>query len=119
MPSVQLITLDPAHFHAALVQKEMYPGVSPVVAVYAPLGLDLTEHLTRVARFNQRAEGPTTWELDVHAGPDSLARMISEQQPGGVEGSGHAGKVSRAEDPGLIGEDVEACGDGAFDAFDL
>ena len=22
-----LITLDPAHFHAALVQKEMYPGV--------------------------------------------------------------------------------------------
>ncbi len=84
MPSVQLITLDPAHFHAALVQKEMYPAVSPVVAVYAPLGLDLTEHLTRVARFNQRAEGPTTWELDVHAGPDSLARMIREQQPGSV-----------------------------------
>ncbi len=84
MPSVQLITLDPAHFHAALVQKEMYAAVSPLVTVYAPLGLDLTEHLTRVARFNQRADSPTTWELEVHAGPDSLARMIAEQPPGSV-----------------------------------
>lgn len=84
MPSVQLITLDPAHFHAALVQKEMYAAVSPLVTVYAPLGLDLTEHLTRVARFNQRADAPTTWELDVHTGPDSLARMLGEQQPGSV-----------------------------------
>ncbi len=84
MPSVQLITLDPAHFHAALVQKEMYAAVSPLVTVYAPLGLDLTEHLTRVARFNQRADSPTNWELEVHAGPDSLARMIAEQPPGSV-----------------------------------
>ena len=81
MPSVQLITLDPAHFHAALVQKEMYAAVSPLVTVYAPLGLDLTEHLTRVARFNQRADAPTTWELDVHAGPDSLARMLGVTVP--------------------------------------
>ncbi len=84
MQSVHLITLDPAHFHAALVQKEMYAGVSPLVKVYAPLGLDLTEHLTRVARFNQRAENPTTWELDVHAGPGSLDRMLRDEAPGNV-----------------------------------
>jgi predicted dehydrogenase len=84
MPAVHLITLDPAHFHAALVQKEMYTGVSPLVKVYAPLGLDLTEHLTRVARFNQRAENPTTWELDVHAGPGSLDRMLRHEAPGNV-----------------------------------
>ncbi len=84
MKAVHLITLDPAHFHAALVQKEMYSGVSPVVKVYAPLGLDLTEHLTRVARFNQRPENPTTWELDVHAGPGALDRMLREQAPGSV-----------------------------------
>ena len=30
-----LVTLDPGHFHAALVQKSMYPDVSPVVHVYA------------------------------------------------------------------------------------
>ncbi|MCX6612532.1 MAG: oxidoreductase, partial [Acidobacteria bacterium] len=84
MSSLHLITLDPAHFHAALVQKEMYAAVSPKVSVYAPLGLDLTEHLTRVARFNQRADSPTTWELEIHAGPDSLARMLREQQPGSI-----------------------------------
>lgn len=84
METVQLITLDPAHFHAALVQKEMYAGVSPVVAVYAPLGMDLTEHLTRVARFNLRAENPTAWKLDIHTGPDSLERMLREQPPGSV-----------------------------------
>src|SRR5688572_32522194 len=37
---VRFMTLDPGHFHAALVQKEMYPGVSPQVDVYAPLGPD-------------------------------------------------------------------------------
>jgi len=83
MGEIHLITLDPAHFHAALVQKEMYPGVSPRVAVYAPLGLDLTEHLARVARFNLRAENPTAWELDIHAGPDFLERMLKER-PGNV-----------------------------------
>lgn len=83
MTEVRLITLDPAHFHAALVQKEMYAGVSPQVTVYAPLGLDLTEHLVRVARFNQRPAGPTAWRLDIHASPDFLERMIRER-PGNV-----------------------------------
>jgi len=84
MEDIRLITLDPAHFHAALVQKEMYPGVSPLVTVYAPLGLDLTEHLARVARFNTRGEDPTTWRLDIHAGPGSLERMLREQPAGSV-----------------------------------
>ncbi len=99
MPSVQLITLDPAHFHAALVQKEMYAAVSPLVTVYAPLGLDLTEHLTRVARFNQRADAPTTWELDVHTGPNSLERMLREQQPGSVVvlSGRNSSKIERVE----------------------
>jgi hypothetical protein len=29
MADVRLMTLDPGHFHAALIQKEMYPGVAP------------------------------------------------------------------------------------------
>src|SRR2546425_7165192 len=66
MTEVKIITLDPGHFHAALIQKRMYPGVSKRVAVYAPLGFDLTEHLNRIARFNLRAEDPTDWELDIH-----------------------------------------------------
>ena len=35
---IKLITLDPGHFHAALVQKTMYPNVDSVVHVYAPQG---------------------------------------------------------------------------------
>ena len=75
--------LDPAHFHAALVQKEMYSGVSPKVDVYAPLGLDLTDHLVRVARFNLRPDNPTSWQLEIHSGPDFLHRMAAER-PGNV-----------------------------------
>jgi predicted dehydrogenase len=83
MDEFRLITLDPGHFHAALVQKEMYPGVSKRVAVYAPLGPDLMEHLNRIARFNLRPESPTCWELDIHTGPDFLRRMV-EERPGNL-----------------------------------
>jgi len=77
------MTLDPGHFHAALVQKQMYPGVAPRVDVFAPLGTDLYEHLKRIDGFNRRAEQPTRWELEVHAGPDPLERMLGER-PGNV-----------------------------------
>lgn len=33
---VRIMTLDPGHFHAALVQKKMYEQVDPTVYVYAP-----------------------------------------------------------------------------------
>jgi predicted dehydrogenase len=82
-PDVRLMTLDPGHFHAALVQKEMYPGVDPVVHVFAPLGPDLLGHLNRISSFNHRAERPTGWQLEVHAGPDSARRML-EERPGNV-----------------------------------
>ncbi len=83
MPEFRLITLDPGHFHAALIQKEMYPEVSQRVAVYAPLGSDLAEHLNRVARFNLRSQNPTAWELDIHTSADFLGRMLAER-PGNI-----------------------------------
>jgi predicted dehydrogenase len=93
---VRLMTLDPGHFHAALVQKEMSPGVARRVAVYAPLGPDLTEHLNRIASFNRRADRPTSWELDVHTGADYLERMLRERPGNVVILSGrNAGKIDR------------------------
>jgi predicted dehydrogenase len=80
MADIRLITLDPGHFHAALVQKEMYPGVARKTHVYAPLGPDLVAHVQRVAGFNARPDHPTNWELEVHAGPDYLERMLAEKQ---------------------------------------
>ncbi len=76
---VRLVTLDPGHFHAGLVQKFMYPEVSPVVHVYAPPGADLQEHLRRIQAFNSRPENPTRWEERVYTGPDFLQRMLRER----------------------------------------
>src|SRR5947207_13517686 len=83
MPAVRLMKLDPGHFHAALVQKEMYPDVAARVDVFAPLGPDLVGHLNRIASFNTRQERPTAWQLEVHAGPDFVDRMLHEP-PGNV-----------------------------------
>jgi predicted dehydrogenase len=83
MTPVRLITLDPGHFHAALVQKEMYPGVDNLVHVYAPLGADVITHLHRIAGFNARKDNPTSWALEVHASPDFFERFLQEK-PGNV-----------------------------------
>jgi predicted dehydrogenase len=77
------MTVDPGHFHAALVQKQMYSGVSARADVFAPLGPDLTEHLNRIASFNRRPDHPTAWELEVHATERFFERML-ENPPGNV-----------------------------------
>src|SRR6516164_1201583 len=83
MSDIGLIVVDPGHFHAALVQREMYPNLSPKVHVYAPVRPDLIDYLTRIFRFNTRPERPTRWEIEVHACPDFLERMCRER-PGTV-----------------------------------
>ncbi len=83
MPDSRLVVVDPGHFHATLAQQQMYPGLSPLVRVHAPLGPDLIDYLSRIARYNRRAEAPTEWRLDVHAGPDFLDRLRDEP-PGGI-----------------------------------
>lgn len=96
VPDVRLMTLDPGHFHAALIQKEMYPGVAPRVDVFAPLGWDLSEHLKRIAAFNTRAERPTAWLTEVHASPDYFERMLRERPGNLVVLSGkNRGKIDR------------------------
>jgi predicted dehydrogenase len=75
----KLITLDPGHFHAALVQKFMYADISPVVNIYAPASDDLREHLKRIENFNSRSNQPTHWREKVHAGPDFLQAMLTEK----------------------------------------
>ena len=72
----RLINFDPSHFHAALLQKEMYPELHPRAVVYAPLGTELLDYLHRISLFNSRADNPTSWELDVHCAPDPLEEML-------------------------------------------
>jgi len=80
---VRLITLDPGHFHAALVQKSMYPQIDQEVHVFAPAGSDVTEHLARVEGYNSREDQPTSWKEVVYTGEDFLERML-DTKPGNL-----------------------------------
>jgi predicted dehydrogenase len=92
---IKLITLDPGHFHAALVQKTMVAGIDPEVHVYAPSGPDLDRHLALITGFNTRPEKPTQWQEKVHASPDFLAEMLRDRPGNVVLISGNNAKKSR------------------------
>lgn len=77
---VKLITLDPGHFHAALVQKTMYDNVDSTVYVYAPDGPDVQLHLNRIDGYNTRAENPAHWKEKVYKGNDFFEKMLSEKK---------------------------------------
>ena len=76
---VKIITLDPGHFHAALVQKIMFPQINPDVHVYAPDGNDVNLHLNRIRAFNTRAEDPTSWNIIEYRNADFFERMIAQK----------------------------------------
>lgn len=76
---IKLVTLDPGHYHASLVQKSMYEQVDPVVKVYAPDGPDVQNHLAQIQSFNERAEDPTHWRQEVYKGDDFLEKMLAEK----------------------------------------
>ena len=77
---VKLITVDPGHFHAALVQKTMYEDVDSVVYIYAPEGNDLKLHMDRINGYNSRAESPTKWKEVIYTGSDFFEKMIAEKK---------------------------------------
>ncbi len=76
---IRLITLDPGHFHAALIQKSMFPMVDSTVFVYAPSGPDVQGYLNRIKSYNQRPEEPTHWNEQVYLGPDFLEKMLHDR----------------------------------------
>ncbi|MCF8452265.1 MAG: Gfo/Idh/MocA family oxidoreductase [Pedobacter sp.] len=78
-PQIRLITLDPGHFHSALIQKSMYPEIDSVVHVYAPYGDEVKSHLNLISSYNKRAEEPTRWNQKVYTGDDYLTRMFQEK----------------------------------------
>lgn len=87
--SIRLVTLDPGHFHAALIQKEMYEEVDSLVSVYATESSDLQLHLDRVNSYNTRTESPTQWKENVYTGTDFFERMIAEKKGNVVVLSGN------------------------------
>jgi len=102
---VKLMTIQPGHFHAALVQKTMYDQVSPEVHVYAPEGSDVQDHLRRIEGFNNRDDNPTSWKEIVYTGDDFLEKMIQEKKGNVLVTSGNNQKkmayIKAAVDAGI------------------
>ena len=102
---VKLLTIDPGHFHAALVQKTMFDQVDPVVYIYAPEGPDVDDHINRINGFNTRADNPTSWELKVYKGDDFLEKMIADKSGNVMVTSGNNKKktqyIKSAVDAGI------------------
>jgi predicted dehydrogenase len=102
---VKLITVDPGHFHASLVQKSMYEQVSSDVHVYAPDGPDIAQHLNRINTYNTMASDPTEWNEIVYKGDDFFDKMLSEKAGNVVVLSGNNKKkaeyITRSVDAGL------------------
>ena len=76
----RIVTLDPGHFHASLVQKTMPANVDSTSWIYAPEGPDLDLHLARIQAFNSRTVDPTYWNLKVYTGPDFLEKAMRDKQ---------------------------------------
>ncbi|MGB5437712.1 MAG: putative oxidoreductase C-terminal domain-containing protein [Maribacter sp.] len=83
LAKVKLMTLDPGHFHAALVHKSMYSQVDPSIYVFAPEGPEVEDFLNRIESYNNREELPTSWTVNTYLGDDYLEHMISGK-PGNV-----------------------------------
>lgn len=77
---VELIVLNPGHFHASLPLKGRFPRVNDSVYVYAPQGVELEQYLTTVDGFNTREEQPTAWETQVYSNLDFLEKMLTEKR---------------------------------------
>ena len=82
--TMNFVTVDPGHFHAALVQKRTYPEVAPAVKVFAPDGAELDAHLKLIDSFNTRKESPTAWTEDVYRGADYLEKFVAAAKAGAL-----------------------------------
>lgn len=77
---LELVVLDPGHFHASLLLKNRLEGVSETVRVYAPEGEEVEQFLAAVEAYNRRADDPTRWREEVYIGSDYLERMIADRR---------------------------------------
>lgn len=76
----RLIVLAPGHFHAALLQKKMYPQIDSSVYVYAPDGEELKAYTNLIEQYNTREKEPTNWKENIYANNDFLEKMLLEKK---------------------------------------
>ncbi len=100
---IELVVLDPGHFHASLLQKFPQKQVNDTVWVYAPEGDELNQYMKSIEGYNRRSDDPTRWHEMVCAGEDYLERMIEEKKGNVVILAGNNGKKT-----GYIAKSINA-----------
>jgi predicted dehydrogenase len=75
-----LAIINPGHFHAGLVLREMHPELSKDVYIYSEAGPDLENYMKLVESFNTREDNPTSWNFHVYAADDFIERAIADGQ---------------------------------------
>ena len=80
MPETNLVVVDPGHFHATLVQQQMYPELSPLMRVYALLGPDLIDYLSRISGDRKRLPtgGSMCMPAPIFSTGYGMSRRVSE-----------------------------------------
>ncbi|MGL6076133.1 MAG: putative oxidoreductase C-terminal domain-containing protein [Fimbriiglobus sp.] len=79
MRPVRLMTLDPTHFHAALLTQRRVEGVHPRLYVYSDFSKELLTYLEWMQVGNSRLPHGQGWEMDVRASDRWRARAFQEQ----------------------------------------
>lgn len=95
LPQLEIVVLDPGHFHASLLQKEKLTDVSDTIQIYAPEGTGVNQYLESIDSYNQRAESPTTWKKQVYTGDDYLQKMLADHKGNVVVLAGNNQKKTR------------------------
>jgi predicted dehydrogenase len=75
-----LVIINPGHFHAGLVLREMHPEISKDVYIYSEPGIDLDNYMKLVQSFNNRAQNPTSWVFHVYAAADFMEKAVMEKK---------------------------------------
>ena len=77
---LRLVTLDPAHFHAAQLNSGPLAGFSRDAFVYAPVGKDLAAYFNFISNLKARSSAPDHWRYHVYSGDDFFERMLKERR---------------------------------------
>ncbi|MDX2149841.1 MAG: putative oxidoreductase C-terminal domain-containing protein [Bryobacteraceae bacterium] len=75
-----LVTLDPAHSHAAQLYAAPLKGFAPDTWIYAPVGRDLANFWIFVSSFIQRSPAPAHWRFTGYTGADFLERLLADKR---------------------------------------
>lgn len=78
--NIELMFLQPEHFHAALVQKYMHDDLDPVVQLYADQEATVEGYLSLIQQYNSRSENPTDWKISSYFGDDFLDKAFRNKK---------------------------------------